>query len=129
METFIDVDAIKKTVSMPKLPSSDYQIHRHDGNAGAASKTSSGSSVDCLAALTPYLSKTKKNALLPLLFDAQHLNIKYKNLNFRCRLLRKLQNSTVPIAGNMVSSGSALPPSTSVLSTVVPQAPSDPVIA
>ncbi len=84
---------MKKTVTMPKLPSSDYQIHRNEGQAGAVSKTSSGSSVNCLAALTPYLSKAKKAALLPLLFDAQHLTVKYKNLNFRCRLLRKLSSS------------------------------------
>jgi hypothetical protein len=64
VENFIEVDVMKKTVTMPKLPSSDYQIHRNEGQAGAVSKTSSGSSVDCLAVLTPLSFQNQESCII-----------------------------------------------------------------
>ncbi|RYH04720.1 hypothetical protein EON65_46710 [archaeon] len=39
--------------------------------------------------LAPYLNKSQRQNLLSLLHDAVHVNVKYRNLNFKCRVFKK----------------------------------------
>lgn len=101
-----DIDLAKKIVTLPKLPLSDYSLQ-----SGNASASKSGSNTDCLCALAPYLSKTKKAALLQLLSDPQHLTIKYRNVNFKCRIFKKytgmhkIANAPVYVAPTSADTG------------------------
>lgn len=89
----MDIDVTKKIVTLPKLPLVDYSLQKHDGGSVSSSKSHGGSATDCLCALAPYLSKTKKAALLQLLSEPQHLTIKYRNVNFKCRIFKKYSGS------------------------------------
>jgi len=84
----VEIDASKKTVTTPRLPLSDYTSWRTE-IVGSVKQPSAGV-VDCLRALAPYLSRPQKSALLGLLADPQHINAKYRNLNFKCRVLQQL---------------------------------------
>jgi hypothetical protein len=84
IDLWLDVDLIKKSIVLPKLPMADFAIHRHDNTTSKSSASVS----DCITALTSYLPKTKKIGLLPLLSDLQHVAIKTKNMQFKCRCLQ-----------------------------------------
>jgi hypothetical protein len=83
-EHFIEIDLTRKLVIMPKLPFSDYCPSTNQKVQSAYP------SIDCLRALAPYLSKSKQVQLFQLLQDYQHLSIKFRSMNFRCRILKKL---------------------------------------
>lgn len=85
----------KKVVVIPKLPLADYCSLKaccdQQSNPAAHNKQQAAgmASADCLRALAPYLSKAQKTAIFSLLSDPQHLTVRSRNLNFKCRVFRK----------------------------------------
>jgi hypothetical protein len=89
LEHSLELDVTKKVVVIPKLPLQDYSSYRGE-NQGSSKQHSTVGAVDCLRALVPYLSRPQKQALLNMLADPQHLTVRFRNLNFKCRIFRKL---------------------------------------
>lgn len=96
----MEVDASKKLVTLPRLPLQDYSSWRSDVATNVKQQPVVGV-VDCLRALTPYMSRAQKLSMISLLADPQHIGVKYRNLNFRCRLLHRLDIPTPTTSSNV----------------------------
>lgn len=87
LEDTVEIDAARKVIIMPKLPLSDY-ITEKGGPMSSAKATSSA--VHCLFALLPYLNLQNRIALKAILADPQHINIRHRTFNFKCRMLLRM---------------------------------------
>lgn len=93
LDSCLDIDPSKKIVYIPKLPVADYIVENVNNAASHVTKANSVSAV--LFALLPYLSKSNQTVLKTLLTDPQHITIKHRNLNFRCRILKQYSAGTL----------------------------------
>lgn len=93
VDNFIEIDVNKRLVILPKFPFQDYAsipsvyaVESTNNN----STYSHSNVVECLRAILPYLPRGKRVALQQLLSqNGQQINVKFRAVNFKCRILKK----------------------------------------
>lgn len=85
----IDIDVHKRTVTLPKFSLHDFSPSRQQQPYGSAA-----SPLEVLRCLAPYTTAHKGHqaAVQRLLSDSPNIYIRFKNISFRCRLLRKFES-------------------------------------
>ena len=81
----IEIDAQKKTVILPK-----FSLYDFNSKPGCAA-----SSLEVLRCLACYITKKEhRMAASKLLSDAPNITIRFKQISFRCRLLRLYESNS-----------------------------------
>jgi hypothetical protein len=88
----VEIDVQRRTVTLPKVCSwfpGDFVPRR-----GGASVP--GTPLDCLRAVASYMRGEERTALIRLLTDGASPTVKFKNFQFRCRLLSEFNQDNGP---------------------------------
>jgi hypothetical protein len=80
---FVKIDSQRRLVILPKVCSwfpNDFVIKRFNSGQSA-------SPVDCLRVIAPYLRPEPRATLIRLISDGTNPSVRFKNFNFRCKVL------------------------------------------
>jgi len=91
-ETF-EIDSRKKSITLPKICSAYLLDFSPINKSSKSFMNSSVSPMDCVRVLAPYLNASDRRALVKLLSEGHHLNVKFRKFNFSCRRFELYQDT------------------------------------